>query len=120
MSGFRGTASSVGIILVIVLIVLSAGGSIFANIATATTVTDTVIRIDRVVKANGNKGFSSKWIVTCKNEVFENVDNFIPYFKFNSSDLNRKLTPGQTYTFKVYGWRVPFLSWYRNIVRIEE
>lgn len=33
----------------------------------------------------------------------------------SSSDVHGKLTPGR-YRFKVYGWRIPFLSTYRNVV----
>lgn len=63
-------------------------------------------------------GDSSKYLVFTEGETFKNTDSFF-YFKFNSSDLYGKLKEGRVYRLKVYGYRVPFLSWYRNIVSIE-
>jgi len=60
-----------------------------------------------------------KYLIFTKQEVFENTDSFWKA-KFNSSDVYGQLEPGKTYEAEVYGWRVPFLSWYRNIVWIKE
>jgi hypothetical protein len=51
-------------------------------------------------------------------EVFENSDSLFQW-KWNSSDFQQELEIGKTYTFKVYGYRVPFLSWFRNIYSFE-
>lgn len=61
---------------------------------------------------------SSKYLIFTDGETFQNTDSLF-YFKFNSSDLYGKLKEGRVYRMKVYGYRVPFLSWYRNIVSIE-
>jgi hypothetical protein len=60
---------------------------------------------------------SSKYLVYADSEVFENVDD-IWFFKFDSSDVQRKLTAGE-HRVKVAGWRVPQLSWYRNILEVD-
>jgi len=60
-----------------------------------------------------------KYLIFTKQEVFENTDSFWKA-KFNSSDVYGQIEPGKTYEAEVYGWRVPFLSWYRNIVWIKE
>lgn len=73
---------------------------------------------ERITESNGEK-VSSKYLVYTENEVFENTDALM-FFKFNSSDVQGKLDAGQTYKLKVVGWRVPFLSMYRNIVKIEK
>ncbi len=51
-------------------------------------------------------------------EIFENSDSLFQW-KWNSSDFQQELEIGKTYTFKVYGYRVPFLSWFRNIYSFE-
>lgn len=60
-----------------------------------------------------------EWMIFTGSEVFKNHDSW-HWFKFNSSDLQAKAIVGHTYKFKVYGWRVPFLSWYRNVIKISE
>jgi hypothetical protein len=85
---------------------------------TADTTTFTVTGSDRVVSGNKESGIISKWIVLTETETLENTDS-LAYLKFNSSDIQGRLKIGQTYTAKVYGWRVPFLSMYRNIVSVE-
>ena len=71
---------------------------------------------ERITTINGDKT-DSKFLVYTDIEVFENVDSWM-YFKFNSSDFQNELTVGKTYTVKVAGWRIPFFSTYRNIVKI--
>lgn len=80
---------------------------------TSETVTFTVTDKERVVKSE-----SSKYLVFTDSESFENTDCFLR-FKFNSSDIQGRLKRGKTYKAVVYGWRVPVLSWCRNIVKIE-
>ena len=40
--------------------------------------------------------------------------------KFNSSNIQGKLKEGHTYKVTVIGYRVPFFSWYQNIIKVEE
>jgi hypothetical protein len=65
----------------------------------------------------GGDTITSKYLVFTETEVFENEDALF-LGKWNSSDVQGKLKVGETYTVKVIGWRVPFLSMYRNIVKI--
>jgi hypothetical protein len=43
-------------------------------------------------------------------------------FKFNSGNLQNEAIRlrGKTVRIRKYGWRVPMLSWYENVVKIEE
>ena len=84
---------------------------------TADTATFTVTDKERIVTGSGGS-VSSKYLVFTESETFENSDCLVR-FKFGSSDLQGHLKEGQTYTAKVYGWRAPFLSMYRNIVSVE-
>ena len=85
------------------------------------TITDVVVTVtekERIVESNGEHT-TSKYLVFTENEVFENVDDMIPFFKFNSSDIQGKLHVGETYKLTVWGWRINFLSWYRNILNVQ-
>jgi hypothetical protein len=99
-------------IILIILFVIGFGtyGAIYYN--SAETITITVVDKERVLT-----GDASKYLVFTEDEVFENTDELL-FLKFNSSDIYRDLDPGQTYNVVVVGWRVPFLSMYRNIIAI--
>ena len=51
--------------------------------------------------------------------VFENTDCSIRG-KFNSSNIQGQLKEGHTYRIKVVGYRIAFLSWYQNIIKVKE
>jgi len=51
-------------------------------------------------------------------EIFWNDDSFFNW-KFDSADLNQQIKIGKSYTFKVYGYRVPLLSIFRNIIEVK-
>ena len=61
----------------------------------------------------------SKYIIHAKNESFECTDSIL-FWKWNSTDIYRRLEKGCKYRVMVAGWRVPILSWYRNIIRIKK
>lgn len=77
-------------------------------------VTIEVLEKERIGLRNDNY----KFLVYTPTEVFENTDTFL-FFKYRSSDLQRDLTVGEEFKVRVAGWRVPFLSRHRNIIRIE-
>lgn len=60
-----------------------------------------------------------KYMVFTDKGVFKNTDTMWHGFKFNSSDVQGKLQDGCTYDFYVYGFRIPWASTYKNIVRIK-
>lgn len=83
----------------------------------------TVTDKDRIVEKSKNKS-PSKYMVFADDEdgnalVFENTDCFIR-LKFNSSNIQSQLKEGNTYKITVVGYRVPFLSLYQNIIKVEE
>lgn len=51
--------------------------------------------------------------------VMQNSDAFL-HGKFNSSTVYMNLEKGRCYQFEIYGWRVPFLSMYPNIISYAE
>lgn len=71
---------------------------------------------EKIVKRSNNN--QDKYIIfTSEGEVLQNTDT-IYLFKFNSSDVYGKIEVGKTYKFKVYGFRIQFLSMYRNIIDV--
>lgn len=64
---------------------------------------------------SGGESGTCKYLVYTDNGVYQNTDS-LWYFKFNSSDIYGALDAGTTYRASVYGFRVPFLSWYKNII----
>ena len=76
----------------------------------ADTVTLTVTYKERV---------EDRYLIYSDEGVYENTDSYI-FLKFNSSKLYNDIKPGKQYTAKVAGWRVPFLSMYRNVIKVEQ
>lgn len=103
-------------IIILVLLVLSI--NFLFQYATIDIVDIKVTDKERIVTDNGDN-IESYYLVFTEDETFKN-DDALFHGKFRSSDLQGNLRIGETYTVKVYGFRVGFLSMYRNIVKIEE
>ena len=54
-----------------------------------------------------------------RSHVFKDTD-YLPLLKFNSSDIYAEIQIGETYKFSVRGIRIPILSSYQNIYKIEK
>jgi len=105
------------IVIIILVIVLVVGAIISSPIIAYSTdvyVEDIVKEKERITKRD-----SSKYLIFGETETYENTDS-LWYWKWNSSDIYGDLEEGKTYRLRVYGWRIPFMSWYRNIIEIEE
>ena len=90
------------------------GGYMFAH-GTSDSITTTVTDKHRVVDRDGD----SKWIVMTEDMSFQNSDA-LWHMKFNSTDIQGKLRVDGTYRIEYYGWRVPVMSMYPNIISVEE
>lgn len=82
-----------------------------------------ITKRERIVEGTG-ENVSSKYLVFTelvggKVRVFENTDSPLE-LKWNSSDIYGTLVEGKTYSLRTYGWRIPFLSAYENILSAEE
>lgn len=60
----------------------------------------------------------STYLIYTDHGVFRNDDAFW-FWKFDSSDFYGNLDIGKQYELKVYGWRIPILTMYPNIVRMK-
>lgn len=104
----------IGFILLTLVLTI---GHAAAYKSSATEIEIYVKEKDRITQGSG-EDISSKFLIYSETEVFENTDSFL-FLKFNSSDFQNRLEEDSTYTVIVAGWRVPFLSQYRNIVEIK-
>ena len=105
-------------LLIIIIIVAMLGAAAIIPFATEDTTTFTVRDKERVITGTG-ENMSSKYLVFTESETFKNSDCMVRG-KWNSSDVYSQLQPGTTYTATVYGWRIPFMSSYRNILTVSE
>lgn len=85
-----------------------------ASVSNTDVVTATVS--DKTVKRSGE---SDQYLVFTDKETFCVTDSLY-HGQFRSSDLYGRLKVGETYTFKVFGWRIPFFSQYRTIYQVEK
>lgn len=106
------TATSIGLIIIAIVIYL---------ICYLNSEDDIVIKVKSKESTVFNSGESlkHKYIIFTENETFECTDSYM-FSKFNSSDVYSKFDKDRVYNVKVAGWRIPFLSWYRNIISIND
>ena len=102
--------------IIFIILVVGIGLTAAYQYGTVDEVQITVIEKERIVKTDG-EDVTSYYLVFCEDETFKNEDALF-HGKFRSSDLQGKLKVGESYKVKVFGWRIGFLSMYRNIVKI--
>lgn len=88
---------------------------------TARTLENVLIK-DKQISTETDKATKkvvSTYLIYTNHGVFRN-DDAGWHFKFNSSDFYGNLDVGKNYRLKVYGWRIPILSMYPNIVSMKE
>ncbi len=78
----------------------------------------TVDHRERVTTGSGDSMRSYYLVWSKEGEVFCVVDSY-SFMKFDSSDRYGKLAEGNHVRANVAGWRIPFLSMYRNVIGIE-
>ena len=77
-----------------------------------------VVKDKQSVLSGSGETANSKYLIFTDNGVYENTDT-VWYWKWNSSDFYNQIEVGKSYQFRVYGFRSPFMSWYKNIIEIK-
>lgn len=109
---------NIGVIGIGVLFAVMASCSAGISYGTIKTVSNvTITDKERIVERSG-ESTSSKYLVFTDTETFENTDS-LWHFKFDSSDIYGKFQPGQVCDLTVTGFRVSFMSMYRNILEVD-
>lgn len=91
------------------------------QILTSRTIENVLVK-EKQVSTESNKETKlvvSTYLIFTDAGVFRNDDSFW-HFKYNSSDVYGLLDNGKRYNLKVYGWRIPILTMYPNIVKATE
>lgn len=83
-----------------------------ARLSAVETVTVTVSEKESVAVGGGHE-----YRIYTDKEVLVNSDEWLKG-KWNSADVYNQIHENQTYRMKVYGWRIPFLSMFRNILEV--
>jgi hypothetical protein len=114
----------IGVIILVTISFLAVLTLIFGSCAAETFVRNSYENCEVTGKESVRNGERNRYLIFCELEngevrVFENTDQLV-YGKFNSSDVYAKIKVGSTYNFKVSGVRIPYLSWYENIIGYEE
>ena len=84
-------------------------------------ITAKVLKTEHISEFSGsedNLKVDNYYLVFTDKGTFKITDQLF-FGKFDSSDLYGKLELGKTYTFEVYGFRIPILSMYQNIKKYE-
>lgn len=105
----------IGATLALVMGILAVNATI--HFTTKETVSATVTGKERITKGWGNNA-SSQYLIFTDTETFTNKDSLYA-LKYNSSDLYGSLRENMTCEFTVVGFRVGFLSMYRNIIEAD-
>ena len=89
----------------------------FESFITRETVEVTVTQINEQTTSGGDK----YWLITTKNEIFENRDHTL-HNKENAYDVAKRLKVGGKYKIEVVGFdfgiHIPLFLEHRNIIRV--
>jgi hypothetical protein len=112
----------VGFALLLVCIILFIAFEV-ATLSTRNTYTVEITGKERIVTGSKD-GTTSYYVVFTKTDsgeikVFSNKDELF-LGKFDSSNIQAGLEIGNRYVVDVCGFRIPFLSWYENILKYKE
>jgi hypothetical protein len=102
------------ILVFLIIIILVGGCNLLIINTTKSIVVATVEDKERVTTKE-----DSKYLIYTDKETFKIVDELL-VGNFSSSDLYGHIKRDKKYKFTVTGWRIPFFSSYRNIIKVEE
>lgn len=103
-------------LILIIILILIFGYPVSYYLSTETIETR-VSDKERITTGSG-EDMESKFLVYGEDEVFENTDSWL-FFKFDSADVQNEIELDNTNKLRVAGWRVPFFSWYRNVISVK-
>ena len=110
MAEFMKKLSTRAIVIGIAVLVLTVLYSYFVADTVMTTITDAqMTKVD------------DRYMIATEERPYVNYDAKYR-FKFDSGTIQNDAIrlKGKVVRIKKYGWRVPILSWYENVVKIEE
>ena len=106
-----GNAITIGTILVVIVAIIVYAGAYYASDETV------VVTVEE--KWTKYHSGDEKYLFSSENDVVYSVEDSLWLFRFDASDRYAAIEPGETYEITTYGWRVPFLTWYKNAIEME-
>lgn len=100
---------------ILVVFLLFGGAKAVLYLATSTDVVATVTDKGERCQSQGN----CKYLIYTDHGTFENRDSWLNW-KFNSADIYGEIKRDTKYSFHTNGIRVPFISWFPNISKVQE
>lgn len=100
------------ITVIVLTIIVAVAGQAYYSYGTVEEIQVTILDKERICDKQGQ---NCNYMVFTDKETFNNVDS-IWHLKFRSSDIYGALQEGEKYQIVVQGFRIPFLSQYRNIL----
>jgi len=106
----------IGLILGLVVLAVVVGGTepYWTHGSKVVTVTGVTTK-----RMNRHGKDQDVYLVFTDDQTYRNTDTLY-YFKFNSSDVQGKLIQTGRFRIEYYGFRIPILSKYRNIIKAEK
>ena len=92
---------------------------LFTRETVTLTIRDKGISTSVHSNGNGNASTSVNYLIFTDGETLTD-NNCLILGKWGSSESYGNIQTGHTYIFTVYGWRIPVISRYRNIISYEE
>lgn len=114
-SRFQGMGVAIGVVAVVAVVV----GLIGLGIHSRTNHHDVTLTVSSKERVENSGGNGSKYLVFAEDKTYQVTDNIFSG-DFSSSDRYAGLEEGHTYTCDAVGYRVPFLSWYENLLDCTE
>lgn len=108
-----------GAILLFIVMIVVTIGLVAPSYFERHSVTTHVVSKENVCKSNGDNGTTCEYLIFTDNGTFKISDAIFGVVRFNSSDVYGKVREDHDYTITYYGWRIPVLSTYPNIEKIE-
>jgi len=107
-----------GLLLCLMLVLI--GWGIFSISFDLNHSSDTVMVLEKWTKVVDRSG---KYLISATNdkgesEVFEIRDSWLNFF-WSSADLYAQIQPAKIYQISLFGWRIPLISTYRCIYKIQ-
>ena len=62
----------------------------------------------------------AKYLFSDEKGIVYSMEDSLLLWKFDASNRYASIESGKSYEITTYGWRIPVLSWYKNVVSVRE
>lgn len=116
-NGLTSKTLSLAVLYTSFIIIIFLSVFFIACIEYANNEVSEIVVKEKYIKRNGEE---DRYIIVTENNDTYKITDLIFKGKFNSSDIYNQLEIGKKYKIKTSGYRIPFLSEFKNINKVEE